>query len=54
MQKASVIWITVSRALNDYKDISKTTKELVNETVLKMGYQPNVFARRLASEMQNV
>ena len=40
---------TVSRALNDYKDISKTTKELVNETVLKMGYQPNVFARRLAS-----
>ena len=39
-KKLQISESTVSRALNDYKDISKTTKELVNETVLKMGYQP--------------
>ena len=48
-KKLSLSESTVSRALNDYKDISKSTKELVNETVIKMGYQPNVSARRLAS-----
>ena len=48
-KKLSLSESTVSRALNDYKDISKSTKELVNKTVIKMGYQPNVFARRLAS-----
>ena len=48
-KKLSLSESTVSRALNNYKDISKSTKELVNKTVNKMGYQPNVFARRLAS-----
>ncbi len=48
-KKLSLSESTVSRALNNYKDISKSTKELVNKTVSKMGYQPNVFARRLAS-----
>ena len=48
-RKLSLSESTVSRALNDYKDISKTTKKLVNETVVELGYQPNIFARRLAS-----
>ena len=48
-KKLSLSESTVSRALNDYKDISQNTKKLVNETVVELGYQPNVFARRLAS-----
>ena len=35
-KKLSLSESTVSRALNDYKDISKSTKELVNKTVIKM------------------
>ena len=48
-KKLSLSESTVSRALNDYKDISQSTKKLVNETVVELGYQPNIFARRLAS-----
>ena len=39
---------TVSRALNDYQDISDRTKQLVRATADELGYQPNMHARRLA------
>lgn len=40
---------TVSRALNDYQDISADTKALVRKTAIDLGYVPNAHARRLAS-----
>ena len=39
---------TVSRALNDYAEVSSKTKELVRRTAKEMGYVPNKFARDLA------
>lgn len=38
---------TVSRALNDYDDISDDTKQLVRKTADEMGYIPNATAQRL-------
>lgn len=38
---------TVSKALNDHKDVSETTKLTVQETAKKMGYFPNSQARAL-------
>ena len=38
---------TVSKALNDHKDVSETTKQTVQETAKKMGYFPNSQARAL-------
>ncbi|MCA9905546.1 MAG: LacI family DNA-binding transcriptional regulator [Anaerolineae bacterium] len=38
---------TVSKALNDYPDVSAKTRKLVQETALKMGYQPSASARNL-------
>lgn len=38
---------TVSKALNNHKDISEATKELINKTAKEMGYFPNPFARAL-------
>ena len=38
---------TVSRALNNYDDISQETKELVRQTAQEMGYIPNATAQRL-------
>ena len=40
---------TVSRALNDYQDISADTKALVRKAASELGYFPNPYARRLAS-----
>ena len=37
---------TVSRALNDYADISPQTKDLVRRAALEMGYRPNTLAQR--------
>ena len=39
---------TVSRALNDYPDISPDTKERVRSAALELGYNPNRTARSLA------
>jgi LacI family transcriptional regulator len=39
---------TVSRALNDYPDISAKTRKRVKDAALRMGYRPNSNARRLA------
>ena len=38
---------TVSKALNDHKDISEKTKELVRQTAKDMGYFPNSAAQAL-------
>ncbi len=38
---------TVSRALNDYPDVSPQTKERIQRAAQEMGYHPNVIARKL-------
>ncbi len=38
---------TVSKALNDHRDVSETTKALVRETAERLGYLPNSQARAL-------
>lgn len=38
---------TVSKALNDYPDVSEQTRELVRVTALKLGYRPSAIARGL-------
>ncbi|WP_419911029.1 substrate-binding domain-containing protein [Hoeflea sp.] len=40
---------TVSRALNNYTDISEKTRERVRAAAQEMGYRPNSSARRLAT-----
>ncbi len=40
---------TVSRALNNYPDIAKTTRERVAEAARELGYRPSSTARRLAT-----
>lgn len=40
---------TVSRAINDYKDISPRTRERVKKAATELGYRPNSNARRLAT-----
>jgi len=39
---------TVSRALNNYSDISQATRKRVREEADRLGYRPNTSARRLA------
>jgi LacI family transcriptional regulator len=41
---------TVSRALNDYDDVSPETKQLILETAKEMGYSPNTYAQRLQKQ----
>lgn len=43
----SVSIATVSKALNNHKDVSESTKNLIRETAKKMGYLPNTQARAL-------
>lgn len=38
---------TVSKALNDYPDVSQKTRQMVREAALQMGYQPSAAARNL-------
>ena len=38
---------TVSRAINDYPDIKKETKEKILEIVMKNDYRPNILAKSL-------
>ena len=48
-QRLNLSESTVSRALNDYQDISAKTNALVRKTAFELGYVPNAHARRLAS-----
>src|SRR5512133_458359 len=41
---------TVSRALNDFDDISPETKELVRQAAAELGYTPNTLAQRLKKQ----
>lgn len=41
---------TVSRALNDYADISPETKDLVRQAAAELGYTPNTMAQRLKKQ----
>lgn len=41
---------TVSKALKDYPDVSKRTKELVKQEAKKLHYKPNVFAVNLRTQ----
>ena len=43
----------VSKALNDYPDISPATKKLVREKADLLGYSPNLLARNLARKTSN-
>lgn len=46
-EKCGVSIATVSKALNDHKDVSETTKKKVQETARELGYFPNSQARAL-------
>ena len=48
-EKLGLTESTVSRALNNYADISEKTRERVRATAAEMGYRPNSSARRLAT-----
>jgi len=41
---------TVSRALNDYDEVSPATKALVHRVAAELGYVPNIFAQRLQKQ----
>lgn len=49
-QKIGKSTTTVSRALNDYADISPETKELVRHAAEELGYTPNTMAQRLKKQ----
>ena len=52
--KASGVSLTqVSRALNDYDDVSEETKEKVKKVAQKIGYVKNINASRLAMQKSN-
>ena len=44
---------TVSRALNNYHDVSSATKERILEACKEMNYTPNLYARNLAAKKSN-
>ena len=43
---------SVSRALRDCSDISKTTKDLVIQKAIELGYMPNIIAQSLKDEVK--
>ena len=47
-EKLNLSLTTVSRALNDYSEVSRKTKELVRKAAKEMEYVPNSSARSLA------
>lgn len=53
-KQAGVSVGTVSRAFNNYPDISEETKKKVNTIAQKLGYSPNISARRLSSKRTKV
>ncbi|TVP91910.1 LacI family DNA-binding transcriptional regulator [Alkalibacterium sp.] len=49
---AGVSVAVVSKALNNYPDVSDKTREKVRQTAEKMNYSPNIVARNLSSKNQ--
>ncbi|MCK4541372.1 MAG: LacI family DNA-binding transcriptional regulator, partial [Spirochaetales bacterium] len=52
--KLNLSLTTVSRALNDYSDVSLKTKELVKKAAKEMGYVPHRMARNLAMKKSHL
>lgn len=52
-REAGVSVATVSHALTGYTDISVKTRQKIQETARRLGYQPNVNGRSLASKKSN-
>lgn len=52
-REAGVSTATVSHALTGYPEISPKTKQKVLETARRLGYQPNINGRNLASKKSN-
>src|SRR5579859_1236877 len=48
-REAGVSTQTVSRVLNDRPDVAPETRELVQQVIARLGYQPSAIARGLAS-----
>ena len=48
-REAGVTVGTVSRALNNYPDVSPTTRERIVETAQRLGYRPDRKSTRLNS-----
>lgn len=53
-RRANVSIGTVDRVIHDRKGVSKKTKDKINAIIKELDYQPNIFARRLASKKQVV
>lgn len=51
---ANVSRSTVSRVINNYKNVPESTRKKVQEIIDKYGYTPNVSARVLAGKTNNV
>ena len=49
-QKVGVSVTTVSRGLAGYDDVAKETQQRIRETADKLGYHPNIMARRLQKQ----
>ena len=49
-QELGISITTVSKALNDYPDVSKKTRKLVRETASLLNYKPNSFAVNLRTK----
>ncbi len=52
-REAGVSVATVSHALTGYTDISVKTRQKIQETARRLGYQPNVNGRSRASKKSN-
>ncbi len=53
-EKLNLSLTTVSRALNDYSDVSANTKLLVKKTAEEMGYVPHRMAQNLAMKKSHL
>jgi LacI family transcriptional regulator len=51
-RRANVSIGTVDRVIHDRKGVSQKTKDKINAIIQELDYQPNIFARRLASKKQ--
>ena len=50
-EKCGVSTATVSKALNDQKDVSEETKHRIKKTAEALGYFPNAAARALKTNL---
>jgi len=48
-RRANVSIATVDRVIHNRSGVSEKTKKKINEIIARLNYQPNIFARRLAS-----